>query len=72
MKRIEKGTQISAKHIKSEEIMHYSVVEERESGLLRLLNLKTHYLMNGFKARDEEAIIRYIEVNLKCEIINIQ
>lgn len=71
LKNIQKGSSISAKHTKSGEVMTYRVVEERESGLFRLLNLETYYLMNGFKATSENKVIEYIEQILECEIISI-
>lgn len=62
MNRIEKGSTISARHIKSGEIMNYKVLVEREKeDLFRLLNMKTLFIMSGFKARNPKKVLDYIE-----------
>lgn len=68
---IEKGSQITARHIQSGRLMFYRVVEERESGFLRLLNLNSSYIMNGFKTKNYKKIVEYVEDRLKCEIIKV-
>lgn len=68
--KIEKGTHLTVYHNPSGRLISYRVVEERETGLLRLLNLNSFYLMDGFKTKDSYNIIRYIE-RMKCRIVEI-
>lgn len=68
---IKRGSHITARHIKSGNLLHYRVVVEKETGLFRLLSLSSFYIMCGFKTKNPKKIIDYIVKNLKCEIIKV-
>ncbi len=68
---IKRGTHITARHIKSGRLLFYKVVVERETGLFRLMNFKSYYLMCGFKTKNPNDIVDYIEKGLKSEILKI-
>lgn len=67
---MEKGTVIKVKHPKSGDLLQYVVVKEVSDGTMRLVNMNTWNVMNGFKTRDPENIRLYITGILGCEILS--
>jgi hypothetical protein len=68
---IKRGSHITCRHRQSQRLVFYRVVEENETGMLRLLSLTSFYLMNGFKTKDTDKIVYYIENVVGCDIIKI-
>jgi hypothetical protein len=71
METIKKGTRIIAKHKKSKHILHYTVIQEGDRSVYRLLNNESNFIMNTFSSRNPNDVIEYIEERLGCEIYGI-
>lgn len=65
-----KGTVYKVKHKKSGHKLTYLVVKDVSEQSLRLVNMSSFNIMEGFRARNRENIVDYIENVLKCDILS--
>jgi hypothetical protein len=67
-----KGTMITARHIKSDNLLDYLVVEDKSTRKLRVVNMNSSNIMAGFEAKTFYDIKKYLIEIVKCEIVSIK
>jgi hypothetical protein len=68
---IRKGTQITTKQRVFGGTFNYMVIQEGNRSEYRLLNLRSHYIMDTFKSDNPNDVVDYIENKLKSDIVAI-
>jgi hypothetical protein len=70
-KMLKKGSVITVRHLRSGDILHYLIVEDKNDEMLKLVNLGSSNIMSGFTTANPEKVREYIEERLKCKILEI-
>lgn len=65
------GDVIVAKHGRSGKTLYYKLIQEGQSGIYRLLNLKSNRIMETFKSKDPLTAFAYITIAVSAEIIEV-